>query len=420
MISRWVLPGISLGLAFMRAASADTLTLSQALSRALSSSPEIKAQVSRSDAERSAIRSSYSPDNPSFGLMHEANMSFMEQQMGPMNIWSVSQAIKFPTKYFLMGSAQRAKAKAADQELSAKKLEVRQKLVSAYYNLFAVDRVIALLEAQRETLREVARSAESRHAVGAVPQQDEMKAHTEQTRIETDLLSAEEEQSMAQANLNALMNRDANEELRLPQGELEVPALKADPSGIEKIAFENSREIHAARDRAESAGLAKNLAAWSYAPDFQLSYQRAYSNSPPDAYSASIEMSFPLWFFGKQTGDYDAAASRSTAAERSLDLQRLKTSAEVKSLISKVVAHVKLLEIYETSLIPQASTTLRSSQGAYQAGRTGFLEMLDSERSLYAVRIAYYRTLSQYVDDLTHLEEVAGASLSSLPMGGAL
>jgi hypothetical protein len=36
------------------------------------------------------------------------------------------------------------------------------------------------------------------------------------------------------------------------------------------------------------------------------------------------------------------------------------------------------------------------------------------------VRIAYYRTLSQYIDDLTRLEEVTGSSLSELPMGDSL
>jgi outer membrane protein TolC len=75
------------------------------------------------------------------------------------------------------------------------------------------------------------------------------------------------------------------------------------------------------------------------------------------------------------------------------------------------------LQIYQTALIPQASSTLNSSRTAYQAGRTNFLELLDSERSLYETRIAYYRNLAQYVDNLARLEEMAGTSLSTLPFG---
>jgi cobalt-zinc-cadmium efflux system outer membrane protein len=407
-------------LAFAGTAYGETLALDQALTKALGSNPAIAARKSLAQAEESLIRSNYSLENPRFGLMRESNMTPMEQNMGPMSTWSISQPIRFPTKYFLMGSAQSSKAKAADQEQSATRLEVRQKLVTAYFGLFTINRVLELLEAQRETLKQVARSAESRHAVGTAPQQDEMKAHVEQTKIETEIISAQEERAMVEASLNALMGNGADSEISLPKKDLEIPTLKVLPSEIGNIANMHSPQIKAARFLAESEDTKKSLAGWEFAPDFMLTYKRAYSNAPPDAYSVGVEISLPLWFFTKQTGEYRAAAQRSAAAEKSVDLKRLNTSADVKSLTAKVVSHEKLLQIYKTALIPQATTALSSSEGAYRAGKTTFLELLDSERSLYMVRIAYYRTLSQYIDDLTRLEEVTGSSLSELPMGDSL
>jgi cobalt-zinc-cadmium efflux system outer membrane protein len=407
----------SLGIA---QADEQPLTLEKALSQAMGTNPEIGASVARADSEHSAIRSQYWLDNPKIGLMRESNLNFMEQQMGPMTLWSVSQEVKFPAKYFLLGSAQKSRARSADEEADAKKLEVRRKAVSGYFSLFATSRIISLLEAQRETLREVARAAESRHATGAVPQQDEMKAHVEQTKIENELLLAEEERESMEAMLNAVLNQDAHQPIVLPKQELATPKLKVAFEEIPKLAHANANHVKHGESLVDEANSQKALAALSYAPDFMLSYRKAFINAPDNAYAASIEMTIPLWFFTKQTSEVSVASAKQVEAEKNLEKATRELHSEIRSLTAKVRSHEKLLQIYQTALIPQASSTLNSSRTAYQAGRTNFLELLDSERSLYETRIAYYRNLAQYVDSLARLEEMAGTSLSTLPFGDSL
>lgn len=399
-------------------AEEQPLTLENALSQAMGTNPEIGASVARADSEHSAIRSQYWLDDPKIGLMHENNLNFMELQQGPMTLWTVSQEVKFPAKYFLLGSTQKARARSADKEADAKKLEVRRKTISGYFGLFTSTRIIALLEAQRETLREVARAAESRHATGAVPQQDEMKAHVEQTKIENELILAQEERESMEAMLNAVLNQDAHQPIVLPKQDLPIPKLKVATDDIPKLAHENANHVKHFEYLVDEANSQKALAALSYAPDFSLNYRRAigtYSNQ--NAYAASIEMTIPLWFFMKQTSEVSAASAKQVEAERNLEKTMRDLHSEVRSLTAKVRSREKLLQIYQTALIPQASSTLNSSRTAYQAGRTNFLELLDSERSLYETRIAYYRNLAQYVDSLARLEEMAGTSLSMLPFG---
>lgn len=393
------------------------LTLDSALSAAYASNPEIQASMAQADAEHSLIKSQYSPDNPKLGLMRENNMNLMEIQMGPMNTWSITQEFKFPTKYLVLGSAQKSKAESSDQLLSAKKLEIRKKVISAYYNFFVLNQVISLLEAQRETLREVARNAESRHSTGAVPQQDEMKAHVEQSKVEADLLLVHEERESAVALLLALLNQGSSE-IPLLSEKLPTPRVKVAFEEIPKLAMGQSKQIKSAQALTDEAYSRKNLAAWAFAPDFSLSYKKAWSAAPVDNYAFGVELSIPLWFFLKQSGEYSSAALRALQSEKMLDTVKLQTGSDIRSLSAKVKLHENLLKIYETALIPQAASTLSSSRTAYQGGRVNFLELLDSERSLYSMQIAYYRLLAQYVEFLTQLEEIAGTSLSSLPFGG--
>src|SRR3989344_2593896 len=153
--------------------SAQTLTPSELLKKLYTQNPELASAHARADAEDAAIISQYSFSDPRIGLMQEKNMTRMQQEMGPMNSWSVSQEILFPTKYLSKGASQRAKAKTTQQDYLDMKLQIRQQGLSLFYKYFADFQILSLLMAQKETLREIARIAEAKRAAGAVPQQDE-------------------------------------------------------------------------------------------------------------------------------------------------------------------------------------------------------------------------------------------------------
>ena len=402
------------------AQASESLTLQVAIEKAYASNPNIAAAEANADAEQGAIRSQSFLEDPHLGYMHENNMNFMEQQQGPMNSLFVSQQIKFPAKYFLLGRAQSARMTAAQEMAKQKKLEIRSKVVSGYYGLFVTERVLALLQVQRESLREIASTAETRYATGSVPQQDEMKAHVEQTMLEKDILMVEEERTTTTANLAAAIGANNLDGPELSK-ELHAPKVMANLSDLSKTLEHRSKRIKEAQARVDESDALKSLAHLSYAPDFNLSYRRAvgtYFNQ--NAYSAAVEITFPLWFFAKQTGEVSAASAHADQAVRELEATRVDHVSEVKSLIAKVQSTGKLLEIYETGLIPQATSTLNSSRGSYRAGRSGFIELLDSERSLYNMQIAYYRTLAQFAENVAKLEETLGESISSLPFGDRL
>ena len=397
----------------------SALTLQSALSQAYATNPEIAAAAARTDAERSAVRSQSFLDDPRIGYSHEANMNFMEMSQGAMDLLSISQEIKFPMKYVLLNRVQNAKAAQAEEVETQKKLEVRSKVIAGYYDLFAVDRVLTLLSAQRESLREIARTAESRYATGSVPEQDEMKAHVEQTEIEKDILMVEEEHASAEAALHALLGQDTDAAIPIPKEELPSPRITVDLAELTKMGEHHSRHIREAQAIVDQSQAFKSLAQWSYAPDFNLSYQRALgSYFGQNAYAAEIEITFPLWFLTKQSSEVAAASARENESEQNFEAVKLDHVAEMRSLAAKVSSTGKIIEIYHTGLIPQAESTLNSSRASYRAGRSSFIELLDSERSLYTVKIAYYRSLAQFAEQVSKLEEIMGESISNLPFGG--
>lgn len=393
----------------------DALTPEEVVKAVYHQNPEIGASKAQAQTERELISSQYSLSSPMIGFMQETDMSLMQLEDGPMKTWSVSQEFLFPTKYFSRGRIQQAKASRTMHLYMFKTLEVRAQALTAYFRFYSTKKVLGLLEAQRETLREIARIAETKRAAGTVPQQDEMKAHVELTKIENQILLQAQEETEARFALNASLNRPVDTLVKLPSADFTAKEIKLDTS-FETVDISTSHHLRGFNSTVTEAGLQKGLAKMGYLPDFRLSYQQVFGgNHPSSGRAIGIEMTIPLWFLSKENSEISAAVSQELAARRELESHRRTTEAMLQTLKSKVKTLFKLHEIYETALIPQATSSLNSSRSAYSTGRVGFQELLDAERTLYATRIEYYENFSRLVEAVTGLEREAGVSVSSLP-----
>ncbi len=414
--------------------STSVITLQKVLSEVYSKNLELAEAQAKVQTEEELVSSKYALSDPKLGWMTESNLTQEQRDMGSMKSWSLSQEILFPTKYFSMGSMQKFRVQAVQNEFSDKKLELRQKALTQYFQFYSAARILNLLQANKETLREISRVAEVRRATGAVPQQDEMKAHVEQTKNENEILLMSQDVLEAKYALNLLLNRDPDSLIELPKTDFKAPKLiqnvKApqlnqlspiiDANQVNQENLSSSFMVSAQRAWQQEAESAVSLAKMTYLPDFMLSYRKPYgANAPSDAYAFGIEMTIPLWFFAKQQSEVSAASARRAETEKKLEWTKRSVVSDIKMLMSKAKTMADLLRIYETALIPQAVSVLNSSRSAYSAGRVGFQELLEAERSLYALRIEFYRNFAKYIETLTSLERTAGVSMSELPMEGS-
>lgn len=395
----------------------ETLTLDSALSKALATHPEVRAARASLDAENSAISFSQWPSDPMFGVMYEQNQNFMQQQLGPMTSLVFSQDIEFPAKYYFRGRVQESRASQAKEAIAQSQLLLRRKVITTYFQLYANQHIQDLVEAQRDIVRQTARIAESRHSVGAVTQQDEMKAHVEQTAVENEAFELRREGEALQAKLALLLSADPREKFALPKDGFSVPEEKQ-PDDILDVVLQHSSRIRQNSILVDEAKHQKTLALFDYAPDFRLSARTMVgANSPANNFAFSVDLTIPLWFFMRQNSEVSTASSRAREAQFKLESTKRELFADAQEIAAKIKTHHNLIKIFSSTLIPQAQSTANASRAAYQAGRSSFLELLDSVRTVYTVQVAYYRHIAEYVEQLVILEELAGTSLSTLPFG---
>lgn len=332
---------------------------------------------------------------------------------------SITQNFKFPFKYYLQAKSQSSRVRNFNSRLQMERFEVRSQIVSLYFSIYSAQKIIQLTEANMQAVKEFARVAEKKYSAGKSPQSDSMKAHFELTQLELDLLRLVQEEEALQENLKSVINEPLLKRIELANRAIVPPEFHANKiTNMQKdlvLSLQNQSPILIAEKYAlKEAEYRSVLAKWEFAPDFQIQFQQSISgNSDLKAYS--LGLTIPLWFW-KGSAEVSAAAAKRIAQEFMLYDKTQKLTAKVRDLIGKVQTEAKALAIYETSLIPQAQGAYKSARAAYQASQTSFLDLLDSERSLYRVQIGFFQTLKIYVGHLSELEAKLGLSVSNLEM----
>ena len=363
------------------------------------------------EAEEFLISSKTTLDDPMIGISNlDRNV---RTQYG-----TITQKIRFPIKYYLQGKAQSSKVDSMQAHVEMKRLQVRQQVASLYYSIYSIQKIIELTKANMQAVREFARVAEKKYAAGRSTQGDSMKAHFELTQLELDLIRLNQEEEALQDQLKAVVNDNGLEKLTLHKRELGVPEFQeakiADSlSDLSMTLKKNSPKLKRELHLLKVAEARRTLSQWEFAPDFQLQYQQRIAGEPTDARTYSIGITMPLWFW-KKGSEASAASSYKIAQEYRVTNTSQELIATVKNLKGKTKSGAKTLKIYKTSLIPQAQGAYNSTRAAYRANKTSFLDLLDSERSLYRVKAGFYQSLRLYVKNITQLESQLGFTISNL------
>ncbi len=394
---------------FSQAVSA--MNLPELIDLAYKNSPSIAASRSMAEAEDSLVSAKATLEDPMLGI------STLDRNMRTQ-YGTITQRVRFPVKYYLQAKIQQSRAESFKARLAVEQLEVRSQVTTIFFAIYSAQKIIQLTQANMQAVKEFARIAEKKYAAGKSPQGDSMKAHFELTQLELDLIRQTQEEEALQDSLRAVIGDATLARLELADQNITPPRVSS--SGIASSLAALTSELHDKSPVIQSevhllkeAEYLGSLYKWEYAPDLQIQYQQRIAGDPEDSKIYSVGITIPLWFW-KKSSEASAASAKKLSQEFKVTDATQKLAAAVKDLNGKVMTGSKTLNIYETSLIPQAQSAYKSARSAYQASRTSFLDLLDSERSLYRVRTGFFQSLRQYVSQLSQLEARLGYSVSDL------
>ena len=387
------------------------ISVSSLIEEALGNNPSILSMKHRWEAAKQEVPQARAFDDPQLTLTQWAIPSNFNL-FGADETWvGIEQALPFPGKRSLRGRVAEKAAEVDEQNYRAAIRSIMTDVKTTYAQLFLARKMIDLHLEHQALLEEFVEIAQRRYTVGQVPHQDLLKAQMERSKLHRSLLVAEQETISLQTEMNRLLNRPPDSSI----GPIEELGARSFPITIDALTAQtlaNRPELKAAtltiRQREQAVALAKK----NYLPDFTVGVTHWNVHSGANQWQAAVKMNLPWIFQGK----YDARAQQTAIEEQRARTDFLAlhgaTLAQLQDLFTKVKSAEQLIEVYREGVLPQAEQLLESARIGYRAGRVGFLDVIDSERTLRDVQLDYYSALSQFWRRVAELERLVGTELT--------
>ena len=391
----------------------STVTLDSLLNSADARNPEILAAQQRARAIAQRERQEDALDDPM--VSYSRWLSTPETRVGPQtNIFMLSQPIPFPGKLGYRGDMAAEDAVAAREGYDATRRDVTYKVKAAYYDLYRIDRSLAILDQYLELVRDFSKVAEEKYATGEGIQANALKSQVEISMILARRLTFQRQRAGVAARINALIDRRADTPVGIAAS-IDTTRFQFDDSTLVKTALANRQELKASEAMIRKSRFMKNLVGLQYYPNFnfQASYitvARGMSTAPDagkDAYSVGVGINIPIQF-GKRSAATQEAEATYLANELSYRNTENNVKAEIRDLHAELDNVGRTLDLYDQGLLVQSQSALESALSAYSTGKLDFLNLLDSERMLLQARLGYVEQQSNYDKTLAALERAVG------------
>lgn len=394
---------------------AGRLGIRALVDEALSANPELAAMRREFDAARARVPQAKALPDPMlmFGNMTQGNPIPFAGLTGDFSeIYAgASQRLPWFGVRRLRGLVASSEAESKFQEYFAKVRQIAAEVKGAAFDIFALDRRVAVAVRGLEILERLAEVAGARYEVGKAEQVDVINARLEITELLHVKGELEAERASAAARLNALL-------LRAPDAEIGAVAIERSGLGVPpyemlvQLASENAPEIKQQRRLIDARNHALRLAEREAKyPQVDLTF--VYHNRPafPDYYEYGVTLELPLWAFNKQRYGVEEKTSDLAAARARLRSTESLVNYRLRDAYVRATNAARLVRLHEQGLVPQSVLALESAMASYQVGKVDFGTLLTALKKALDYESQYYELLAEYSKALAEIEAYVGVEL---------
>jgi len=397
----------------------NVLLLDDLIKKAVEKNPQLQAFYNATLADSAKIPQSGVLPDPILSLnilnLPTNTFSFDQEPMTGKQI-ALKQIFPFPGKLTL-----KEKISAEDVAISkANYNEYRNLMIKdlkiEYYDLFFIDKALEITDKNQRLLQEFAKITETKYAVGKGLQQDVLKAQVELSKMIDKIIQLEQKREVKQAQINTILNQSVNLPLGKPV-EPEFIIFEKTLDTLQNLARSHRPLLIGWEAVRKQSSLRIDLAKKDYWPDFSifLAYTQRdeLQNGNPgyDFLSGGISLNIPLYFGSKQSKKVEETRYTKSMIDERYRQVLNQVFFELENKFTSAEKNAKLVELYKTGIIPQASQSLESAMRGYQTDKVDFLTLINNQITLFNYELDYYRLISDYNKDITSLEFITGTYL---------
>jgi outer membrane protein TolC len=291
--------------------------------------------------------------------------------------------LPWPGKLATAGKMSLEMARAAGSRFLAGKLDLRAKVLVAYYAYALVSEELRLKTTETALAGMAAEALGARVQAGAASTADVLEAWNRRDLALNDLTNLKARVPASLAGLNALLGRDVSAPLDLPR---ELPPARELPyTDAEILAFLAERNPDLAAMAHEVAAGERNITLMrqQYIPDLGLTVSGDLEGitksimamlTTPILRHEAIEASIRQARAGLE-------ASRAARLQAERDL-----TAETVLMLYDLRAAERQVELYDGTILPRLARMVETAETAYSTGQAGFAELVDSRLMLIEMK----------------------------------
>lgn len=397
---------------------ASTESLSRLVAQAIANNPEIAASEARWRMFTGRIAQARSLEDPMLmlkiqnGIVRDP-LNFSRDPM-TQKVIGISQQLPFWGKRDLKAEVASKEAESYRLQVEERKLELARMVKETYWQIYFVDRSIAVITKNIGIMDDFIMLAETRYTVGQASQQDVLKAQVEKSKMLDMEISLRQQRKSLVAALNTLLARPVD----TPFGAISDPLIaevSLSVAELQRLAEEQRPQFKSLAAQVEQGKAMHRLAEKESYPDVNLSFEymqrdAAMEDEGLDMYSAGITFNLPVYRERRQAMRAESSSAVSMAAA---ETAMLKNSIQggIADLLAQLERRRKLADLYRTGIIPQAEQTLESTVISYRVGKADILMLLDSRVTLFNYEREYYDSLADYQMKMAQLEALVGQDL---------
>src|SRR5438067_4936067 len=406
------------GDAGFRTKDGGAISLAEVTSAELANNPSIKEALRKWNAAKARIPQAAAWDDLRVGgesrlrrFVDVPPNAFMDQSA------SIEQPIPITGKNLVRGRAATAEAVSAYEQLRRQQLDVIAAARATFFRLANAHAQIEINQKNITSMRQIADISRTKFEAGTHSAADVLVAETEASKVLESERDLERQLSELQAQLNALMNRDAFGPLGVP-GEVTRKMPEVSPTKLRPLLLAHRPEIKMAEVRIDIEKSNLQLAQRAWIPDPSLTVKAQRYNDAAQTVSeldAGVSFTVPWVNFRKYGAAVREAQENLGAAEEALDRSQKDALRLLRDQLQKVETAHHHLELFRDKIIPQAQQAYEANRLNYESGKASFLDWITSQRNVRDLEAMGRQHLTDYQVAVAGLDAILGAQVYPLP-----
>lgn len=374
----------------------DGQTLEDFLRQAQDANPKIQVFKYRYEAALSRIGQAGALPDPMLQITHFVES--IQTRSGPQeNVVVIGQRFPWFGKLNSRKQLASTEAEAMQYVYQDQQLILAKTISIKYYEYAYIGRAIDITRKNLELLEQLEPIVEDKVKSGA-DLNELLRLKVEMGKVADKLDSLKSKSLTLSASLSELLALPTQQIFSLPTWEAPLFE-KLNKHEVWDAIQANNLTLQVLLLNINSTETQREIARLASYPDITLGLNYMQigepTTSPPidagkDAWGLTLSFNLPIWL-EKNKATREESLNRQLAAEKIYQSQINTLKSDLTSSLTMLEDASRRLKLYGEDLLDLAKLAVENTRTSYEGGRTGILEVIDSERSLLDLQLQYWR-----------------------------